>query len=457
MSFVAPVVGSKVFWFLVVIAVLAAVLGSVPRSNLSGDTWECREYNTDYSQRCLARSDTECGRFCFYAECILCSDGYHDHTVCGLDSCWTVTHRHGISPCLEWLWYLWDRPLDAQREFEELSSNYQQAFLFGAVHPEEARCVEAGAEVDLMHTVPYGSITSIPPLGEFKVKIGDSVDHQTRGSVDGELVYGGEAFAPGVAIPMLRGVHEVVGPPRAYLLDFSAPAGVHVQQRHWPHSGEVPDDFGDPFLELPPGNVVVVERDGLHSFQVRTAAGPGVDAEALAWSNVVNVVVGLKDTGPARALPPDAFTPQPVATPWLLPSPSPGVVRPPAPTIVDVLEDPLVPGDMVVTMAPGHVGRLEYRYWLHSGFPLSGYDAGWLTAPPLVGGTFVVKAPPNRVDLGPGGSAAPLGFVIPSYWDFDHPVFYNFQARVVTFVGSEPSNIVIAMAWTPRPHIVPRP
>ena len=92
---------------------------------VAADTWECIEYDTDYSKLCLPNT-TRCGSFCFYAECLECTDGYHEHphehcsTCCDADGknctscCSTHMHseRHGISPCkveegkVNWRWHL---------------------------------------------------------------------------------------------------------------------------------------------------------------------------------------------------------------------------------------------------------------------------------------------------------------------------------------------------------------
>ena len=83
-----------------------------PARKVFANTWQCVEYDTDYSLQCRSES-TRCGSFCFYAVCVRCTDDYHEHcrTDCDAENncstvCWD--ERHGISPCLDWDWYLHD-------------------------------------------------------------------------------------------------------------------------------------------------------------------------------------------------------------------------------------------------------------------------------------------------------------------------------------------------------------
>ena len=89
---------------------------------------ECIEFYTDYSENledeengCRGDSNT-CGTYCFFANCIKCSDECHEHcrTECSEDcdadgncseTCWEVcwTERHGVSPCDHWLWHLYGK------------------------------------------------------------------------------------------------------------------------------------------------------------------------------------------------------------------------------------------------------------------------------------------------------------------------------------------------------------
>ncbi len=91
----------------------------VPGKGVFADSWECVEYNTDYSPGCKVSSET-CGTSCFYANCGKCADGCHEHcrTECDEDcddegncseTCWEVCwdERHGVSSCVDWTWHLY--------------------------------------------------------------------------------------------------------------------------------------------------------------------------------------------------------------------------------------------------------------------------------------------------------------------------------------------------------------
>ena len=417
------------------------------------DTWECIEMNTDYSQKCLAKSDYQCGRYCFYAKCVKCTDGYHDHTTCGLNSCWTVTHRHGKSPCVDWEWYLWDEPLDAERAFETMSPNLQQAFMFGATHPDEAECVEDGGVTDILNEGSFGDVKERAD-SYFYNKAQDTPPHEAAGHLADTVVVGGEQVRGGADVPVLVNVLPVAGLVRTYRLVHAMTSTGRVQYRIWPYSGFVPDDFGDPYYDLPPGGEVVVEMEGLHSFQVRTVVGGGADPEVLGTSNVVHKVVGMSSANTGVGLAQGLYTPEPVATPWALPPPASGAVRPDPPEILSVVEDPLLLGRMLVEMKPGFPGKLQYRHWTHSGFPLSEFDGGWLDAPPLVLGVFEIFMPRRSMYGGAGDPLFGGGFVKPAIWNFEHPTFYNFETRVVVGVESEGSNIVVAFVWDNPPAVV---
>ena len=103
-----------------------------PSGGLLAHEPECVEYLTDYSMGdpddpskpgCRVSSDT-CGTYCFFANCIKCSDGCHEHcrTECSEDcdpegncdtTCWEVCwdERHGVSSCDHWLWHLYGKDL----------------------------------------------------------------------------------------------------------------------------------------------------------------------------------------------------------------------------------------------------------------------------------------------------------------------------------------------------------
>ena len=454
-------------WGLLVLLVAVGLLagglsGGFWGEGVTANTWECREYNTDYSLKCMPRSDTECGRMCFYAVCVKCTDAYHPHTRCDAEgNCWTVMQRHGESPCEKWLWYLWDHPLEAHRRFETMTPNVQQAFMFGAVHPNEAKCWEGGGEFDILGLNDFVMDDELDPErdAEFKNRIEDTPPHEEAGHLADTLEVAGKRVASGALVPSLDDAVPVVGRERTYLLVYRAGGGVRVQYRVWPYSGFVPDDFGDPYADLPPGGEVKVEKEGLHTFQIRTVVGFGEGMAVQGISNVVNKVVGMYSPDAGVGLADGLYTPQPVATPWLLPPPPEGVERPESPVIRSVVEDPEVLGTVDVMMELPFVGRLEYRYWTHSGFPFTDLDGGWRGAPALVGGVFRVAMPRRAMQLGDddpllhGGFVGDpdLRFVKPDNWDFEHPAFYNFQTRVVTVVDSEPSNIVVVFVWEPPP------
>ena len=127
---------------------------------VSADTWECIEYDTDYSLRCPSEG-TRCGSFCFYGECLECTDAYHWHPhehescveeceeVCDMDGkcstvCSTVCsidihmhrERHGESPCkeLRWSWHLLgEDSLPSSRVDVYNSHNLEASLKFGMV------------------------------------------------------------------------------------------------------------------------------------------------------------------------------------------------------------------------------------------------------------------------------------------------------------------------------------
>ena len=279
--------------------------------------------------------------------------------------------------------------------------------------------------------------------------------HEAAGHLADTLKFPGEQVRAGAAIPQL--VDALLVDVRTYELVLNVVAPGRVQYRVWPYSGFVPDDFGDPYKDLPSSMTVVVEKEGLHSFQVRTVIGSGDDLEVLGTSNVVHKVVGMTSPDGGVGLDDGLNTPQPVATPWALPSPTSGLPRPEPPEIESVVEDVEILGLMHVKMKTPFAGVLEYRYWVHSGFPFYNIDGGWAVAPALDDeDVFLVGMPRRSMYMGADDPLLQGGFEKPSYWNFEHPAFYNFQTRVVTVEPSEPSNIVVAFVWKPPPQIVPR-
>ena len=46
-----------------------------------GNTWECPEYDRDFSVGCADPRNTDCGSRCFWPECVKCTDARHCHSV----------------------------------------------------------------------------------------------------------------------------------------------------------------------------------------------------------------------------------------------------------------------------------------------------------------------------------------------------------------------------------------
>lgn len=451
-----------------------------------GDTWQCVEYNSDYSLGCGSGVGV-CGSHCFYAVCEECTRATHQHCwACGEFTCCT-THTHGISPCVDWNWEL-DIEADNYREHEYddqtfLSPNVEDALNFGLWDPEyilpPIECLDGtdlsgGLVASLVREdlVVVGSYTLSGSDGDvwgsFYVDTGWPV------VIDGQLV----TQSPGIAPDMVlihrgpQGLVELPGDPGAPVLgsiekvdDDTVKVVVvgdraGVQFRYWVYSGDEPSEFQVPFgrLPLPSEEVDIDGSYGIHSFQLMKEEI--VDGELVhLWSNVVHQMVGYEkvhaEYGGTRADPNDIEAMDP------LPEPFEGV-RPDKPVLTK-LEQLAGTGVVEVTVEP-YVGRMEYRWWPHSGFWPQFEDIGWSPVPagqtvfvvngvfldwPL--GTLTIDAG-DFVGLSDPDEVARLQGWLPGVDIGDVPMamYFAFQVQVIgppDGLASDPSDAMSLLVW----------
>ena len=65
---------------------------------------EGRPHHYDYSQDCISES-ARCGSFCFWAKCLTCTAGSHQH--CDSEGNCSTHHHHEL-PCTVWEWHIFD-------------------------------------------------------------------------------------------------------------------------------------------------------------------------------------------------------------------------------------------------------------------------------------------------------------------------------------------------------------
>ena len=386
-------------------------------------TWECDEHytNTDYSELC-APGNTRCASFCFFAECVKCTDAWHCHwhLHCSTDadgntSCWSHCHRvrHGISPCLKWDWYL--NPKEGnQSRFGTFHSPNVLTALALVLPPGvddglgPTQCEDGDGAVEDMDVLPIAAVVPVDSFGpstpgRWRSGFKTTGPHRLEEGflLTGPLDSGGcSKLALAAAAEPVRGHLEQLedlglnsghldrlkarglkycselaviaggeGAPSLDAVDLAGGlavtlrvcgnAGAEVEYRFWPYNGLVPLEIWAPFLPLE-GNVTV-PRSGLYSFQVRSVDAEG---EPSLGSNVVHQLVDPENLNPLdREATIPQLTPQPTLS---------SGVRAAAPRIVGVAQaadSELKPLEGVsVEVAAGYTGSLEYRWWPHSGF-----------------------------------------------------------------------------------------
>ena len=467
-------------WLLFVLLLLFAngfEDGGPPVDTVTANTWECWEHtsNSDFSDGCASGS-TDCGSVCFYAECLECSDAYHEHCredchedcseecteectescdadgnceeSCGescsescSETCVTVCwdERHGESPCVNWLWHLEGEPDDNYRAESFNSPNVGAALSFGAltnpgVIPPNSDCQTVG------RATPE-SLDDIEPA-----LVGATLESDLEwGHVDDVPVslsdFPSLAVVPGEpGAPSLLSVVKVND--WVVTLNVSGYGANVLQYRHWFYNGLVPSEIRVPFRDLL-GNVTVSQARGVHAFQVRVVYPDGTLSGA---SSVVYQVLGFENwiAGSAPALVP------PVLSEPLIVVPD-GVVRPSKPFISSLVQEPVVADSVRVTLY-GNYSGVQYRWWPHSG-----------QGPPVSSGYAVWK--PVVLDLSYGFLAMQVEFLplvslntvsigSPSS---GMPRYFNFQVRLVehhiidgepVLVESEHSDVAIIEVWS---------
>ena len=237
----------------------------------------------------------------------------------------------------------------------------------------------------------------------------------------------GLAVIPGeFGSPSLLSVVKVSGSDSAVTLSVG---GVHVgvlQYRYWMYNGHVPDEHNVPFQALPLSGIVMVDRSGVYSFQVRALDTVADEEISSGRSNVVHQIMGP----PGSSFSPGLLVPARVPTPDPLPTLEYGT-RPSFPSIASVAEVPGVPGDVRVVLSPGYSGRLEYRVWSHTGWQPNSEDDDHV---------------PDSEDDDLWRVSGSGDFLVRG---LDFPLFWSFQARVVDVhdVPSEPSEVMSIMVW----------
>ena len=443
---------------------------------VTADTWECSEHttNSDFSDDCASDS-TDCGSVCFYAECLQCSDAYHEHCredchedcsedcsedctescdsegnceeTCSescsetcTETCVTVCwdERHGASPCVNWLWHLEGEPIDNHRAESFNSPNVGAALSFGALTspgaiPGNPPCQVVGrAGVEALKA-PKPSIPGATLIDEWE---SGHVDEAPISLAD----YSGLAVVPGEpGAPVLVSVVKVTD--RVVTLNVSGYGTNVIQYRYWPDNGLVPSEFRVPFQGLL-GNVTVAQGRGVHAFQVRVVYP---DETFSGSSNVVYEVLGFEGWAPPRA--PAPVAPVLSAPLYVIPD---GVVRPAKPAIASVVQEPVVADTVRVTLVGNYTG-VQYRWWPHNGHGphVSSDYYDWIPVTPDSSHSFLV----NQVRVQAVDS---LNAVMVNTPSSGFPRIFDFQVRLVehhvvdgesVMAESEHSDVVLVEVW----------
>ena len=427
--------------------------GSV--SKVFANTWQCVEYDTDYSLQCNSES-TRCGSFCFYAECVRCTDAFHEHcrTTCGPLTCTTTCwwERHGISPCLDWDWHLHDPGLGRSVRSDDYETPDFSVFMeLGLVRPGHTPvpppCV---TEMGVNRVIPAPSSTAVPLPEPTIVSTRNHGYITSRGvSNPAEVLIGDLSHLPltpgDSGAPAIHVVSKVTDTSVDLVVSGWGPGS--RQYRYWsynglrkvagvPGSGEAsPTEFRVPFEDLA-GNVSISGVRGIISFQVRSVDSGGVSSGN---SNIVHQMIGMGSfhtTGPNRStLTHDVPLPGPPV--YGMPLPTLGVgSRPQQPQILRAVRVAGVTGSVDVELAGSYSDRVEYRWWPHGGAGPAGGFAEWRPAP-VSSGTFRVSG------------VRPVGSM---YANLPSVALFDFEVRLVNSndVPGEPSDVVVALvALTP--------
>ena len=426
-----------------------------PARKVFANTWQCVEYDTDYSLQCRSES-TRCGSFCFYAVCVRCTDDYHEHcrTDCDAENncstvCWD--ERHGISPCLSWLWYLHDPGLGRSVRSDDYQTPDFSLFMeLGVVDSdytiEPPPCV---TELGANEIIPAASFTGVP-LPEPTI-VSDSNDGHITSRVVGnseEIVIGDLSHLPetpredgGPSI----GEDVIKVDDSSVELDVSDWGSGTREYRYWSYNGlrkmvdgvpgpeeASPSRFRVPFRELT-GNVVRVESGlkGIFSFQVRSVDSDGI---ASGNSNIVHQMIGMGGfhiPGPRRgSLIHDIRPPLPTVYGEPLP-PLDGVSRPEQPQIRSAVRVVGVPGTVDVELAGSYSDRVQYRWWPHSSLGPTGRFTEWYDAP-VSSGTFPVSG------------VRPVGSV---FGNLPSVALFDFEVRLVNDddIPGDSSRVVVTL------------
>ena len=489
-------IGLLAVWVLLILASVA----SAPF--LFADPDRCPELVTDYSLRC-SEGVTDCSSFCFYGVCRDCKNASHgDH--CAL--C-TGSHQYEVSPCIEWDWYLYD-PQHGRVVRHDVyeSPNVWASLEFGMVPPDYEFPVNPCVTEMGVDYIPPGGVVPAPPAPlaprEAGVPFPDGRVHLTSGTQDhpedvtiSDLTHlpstPGEPGAPALSEVVRLNDLEVE------LVITGGPPVLFHEYRYWSYSGgregnegswggvgggveKSPSVFRVPFEKMDPDHSSFGIRDvrGIISFQVR-----GIDLYGVPTgiSNIIHEMIGMEGfrvIEPVRTTlqfqpelpPPPTLTPLP---PWESPSLDPPSV---IASVVQLPSPPAEPGTVEVTMASVYPGRVQYRWWPHSGHDSTNYKGDldwpvpppgewrvptfgdWVTAPILPGENFfeveglLPDTPMFSIMTEPytytrNGRTWELGGEDP--YEIANPAVFNFQARVLgsSVVSDDPSEIEVALVW----------
>ena len=409
-----------------------------------GWTRECAELTIRYQDGCDASVSDNCGSFCFYADCVKCTDAYHWHcTAYGGDPPACIAgfwERHGVSPCAIWVWHL-HQDSDEYRAEGFNSPNIGPALVFGVIN--DPALAEAPVACNVIgRTVPEeiggGAWTRLDPNDPDVERSG----FRDRASLAISDIPGLVVVAGGAGAPELIGVNKVSD---TVVMLVPRGAGTNVvEYRYWVYSGFVPLEVRVPYERLT-GLVTIVASKGIHSFQLRMV---DPDGNASLGSNVVHQVLGME----APVVVPLAGLSRP-PTPTPMPVPPTGLTRPVTPVISSVVQEPVLADTVRVTLAGSYSG-VEYRWWPHSGLgPVSRSSyAEWMGVVSDTSRSFLIRG----LAIGPVVGQN-QGTPVPVSPSFRLRNAFDFQVRIfspqvlngdLVLVYSEPSQAVVAQVWS---------
>ena len=303
---------------------LLALLASVSASSwtpppVMASPDACPELYTDYSLQCSS-SHTQCGSFCFYAECLDCKNARHrnhgrhchddddddDYAAPAAPGSWygfnpaSHCHRdHGYhtyekSPCISWDWHLYDPSHNRSRRSDTSAVvNIADDLTFGRLPDSFSGLTTPSCDTERNTTENYagGDLPGNPRdevwTSGFNDPGGISITDLTH--LPNTL---GESGAP--TLSSLTRVDD-----RTMTLGVVGAGSNTVQYRWWSYSGvrelvngeiatwdvsagetgpaeRSPSELRVPFEDLPSNNVTVNGVRGIVSFQVRMVDANGV-------------------------------------------------------------------------------------------------------------------------------------------------------------------------------------